>query len=169
MLALETEEKTIIEALLFSSKDPLSIKKIQSIIEDIDAKQIRELIEELNQDYQDRAFQIDEIAGGFLLRTRKEFSPYVSKLQKQKENRLSPSTLEVLAIIAYKQPITKTEIEAVRGVDCTNQIHNLVERELIESKGKMEVPGRPTLWGVTGKFLLHFGLSDLKDLPPLQE
>lgn len=163
--------KRIIEALLFASNDPLSFVKIREITDTfypIRPRILRQLIEELQQDYlsQQRAFRLEEIAQGFILRSCEEYSPYIDLLYRNKRTeKLTHASAEVLAIIAYKQPITKPQIEAIRGVDSSGIIQNLLERQLIESVGKLEAPGRPTLYGITKDFLKHFGLKDITDLP----
>lgn len=169
----ETKElaKRIIEGLLFSSSEPVSLRKLKDILNTLhpfSAADVKELINQLKEDYadQNRAFQIEEIAKGYLLRTCEEYTPYIQLLLKHsRPDRLSHAALEVLAIIAYKQPITRPQIDAVRGVDSSGIVHTLLDRQLIEPCGKLEVPGRPTLYSVTTHFLQHFGLKDRKDLP----
>lgn len=167
--------KHIIEALLFASSDPIPFTKIREITDTIHPLQpriIRGLIQELQEEYrtQQRAFCLEEIAQGFLLRSRKEYSPYIELLYRNKRSeKLSQASAEVLAIIAYRQPITRPQIEAIRGVDCSGIVYNLLERQLITPVGKLEAPGRPTLFGITKDFLKHFGLRDVKDLPQLEE
>ena len=165
--------KHIIEALLFSSGDPISFSKIREIVdtfEPLKPKILRGIIDELQQEYlsQQRSFRLEEIAQGFLLRTCQEYSPYIELLVRNKRTeKLSQAAAEVLAIIAYKQPITRPQIEAIRGVDCSGIVQNLLERQLVEPVGKLEAPGRPTLYGITNDFLKHFGLRDLEQLPQL--
>lgn len=166
---METAEtKKVVEALLFSASDPVPLSKLREIASPeapLTTKEMRALLEELKSEYQERAFDLEEIGGGYLLRTRASYGEYVHLLQsKRRPSRLSQSAAEVLAIIAYRQPITRPAIEAIRGVDCSGQVHALVERELIESKGKLEVPGRPTLYGTTVKFLKQFGLKSCDEL-----
>jgi segregation and condensation protein B len=167
--------KRIIEALLFTSSDPISFNKIREIldhIESIKPKVIRQLIQELREEYisQQRSFRLEEIAQGFVLRTCEEFSPYIELMYRNKRSeKLSQASAEVLAIIAYRQPITRPQIDAIRGVDSSGIIHNLLERQLIEAVGKLEAPGRPTLYGITKDFLKHFGLRDLKELPGVEK
>jgi segregation and condensation protein B len=173
------ELKQILEGLLFSSSEPLSLHTLKAILEPICSldtdtkieKLILDAIGELQENYQkdQRAFQIEEIAKGYILRTRKELAPYIQALFKgRRSERLSQAALEVLAIIAYKQPITRPEIDTLRGVDSSGVIAALQERELIEGVGKLEVPGRPTLYGVTSHFLKHFGWKNLEELPVLK-
>jgi segregation and condensation protein B len=165
--------KRIIEALLFTSSDPISFNKIREItevVEPLKPRVIRELIQELSEEYisQQRSFRLEEIAQGFMLRTCQEYSPYIDLMYRHKRaEKLSQAAAEVLAIIAYRQPITRPQIEAIRGVDCSGIVQNLLERQLIESVGKLEAPGRPTLYGITKDFLKHFGLRDLKELPQI--
>lgn len=168
--------KQIIEGLLFSSSEPLSLQILKTVLEPVYSKiapkaiekDIRQTIDTLNKEYQEqfRAFQIEEIGKGYLLRTRKELAPYLHTLFKgRRSDRLSQAALEVLAIIAYKHPITRPEIEALRGVDSSGVIASLQDRELIEELGRLDVPGRPTLYGVTSHFLKHFGWKSLEEMP----
>ena len=162
--------KRIIEALLFACSDPLSFTKIREVVdtfEPLKPRILRDLIIELQQEYlsQQRSYRIEEIADGFLLRTCEEYSPFIDLLYRNKRSeKLSQASAEVLAIIAYKQPITRPQIEAIRGVDCSGIIQNLLERQLIEPTGRLEAPGRPTLYGTTKDFLQHFGLRDTQEL-----
>lgn len=163
--------KRIIEALLFVSSDPLPFVKIREVVdayECLKPRVIRDLIGELQEEYlsQQRAFRLEEIAQGFLLRTCEEYGPYINILYRNKRTeKLSQASAEVLAIIAYRQPITRPQMEAIRGVDCSGIVQNLLERQLIEPVGKLEAPGRPTLYGITKDFLKHFGLRDIQELP----
>lgn len=163
--------KRIIEALLFSSCTPITFNKIREVTDSVvllRPKILRELLEELQYDYisQQRAFRLEEIAQGFILRTCEEYALYIDLMQRNKRaEKLSQAAAEVLAIIAYKQPITRPQIDAIRGVDSSGTVQSLLERQLIEPLGKLEAPGRPMLYGITKEFLLHFGLRDLKDLP----
>jgi segregation and condensation protein B len=162
--------KRIIEALLFASSDPLPFNKIREIVDTfqpLKPSQLRDLISELQQDYlsQQRAFRLEEIAEGFLLRTCEEYGPFIDLIHRNKRTeKLSQASAEVLAIIAYRQPITRPQIEAIRGVDCSGIVQNLLERQLIEPNGKLEAPGRPTLYVTTKSFLQHFGLKSAGDL-----
>jgi segregation and condensation protein B len=162
--------KRVVEALLFSSSEPLPLQKIREITDSISAlkpRDLRKIIEELQQEYisQQHAFQIEEIAQGYVLRTHEEYAPYIDMLNRQKRGeKLSYASTEVLAIIAYRQPITRSQIDAIRGVDSSGTVAQLLERNLIEPVGKMETAGRPTLYGTTKEFLKHFGLRDISDL-----
>lgn len=167
--------KGVIEALLFASSEPITFEKIREIVEGVHPlkpRTIRTLIQELADEYitQRRSFRLEEIAQGFLLRTCEEFSPYIDILYRNKRGeKLSHPAAEVLAIIAYKQPITRPQIDAIRGVDSSGTIYSLLERQLIEPVGRLEAPGRPTLYGITKDFLKHFGLRDLCELPGMSE
>lgn len=172
MSRMEAQEKRrIIEALILSSPEPLSAARLAEIIPYCDAAQAKDLVNELNTEYgeQDRSFEIWEVAGGYQIRTRAEFSGYLQKLQKERALRLSQAALETLAIIAYRQPVTRAEIEEVRGVDAGAVVKSLLERHLIRIAGQREVPGRPMLYGTTRRFLEVFGLEKLKDLPHLRD
>ncbi len=165
------EKRRIVEALVLSSSEPISAAKLAEIIPYCDVGEVKDLVNELNTEYaeQDRAFEIWEVAGGFQIRTRAEFSGYLQKLQKERALRLSQAALETLAIIAYRQPVTRAEIEDVRGVDAGATVKSLLERHLIRIAGQREVPGRPMLYGTTRRFLEIFGLESLKNLPTLRE
>ena len=166
-----SEKRRIVEALILSSSEPISADKLAEIIPYCNAGQAKDLVNELNTEYveQDRSFEIWEIAGGYQIRTRAEFSGYLQKLQKERALRLSPAALETLAIIAYRQPTTRAEIEDVRGVDAGATVKSLLERHLIRIAGQREVPGRPMVYATTRRFLEVFGLERLKDLPTLRE
>lgn len=166
-----SEKRRIIEALILSSPEPISAARLAEIIPYCNAGQAKDLVNELNTEYveQDRSFEIWEVAGGFQIRTRAEFSGYLQKLQKERALRLSQAALETLAIIAYRQPVTRAEIEEVRGVDAGATVKSLLERHLIRIAGQREVPGRPMLYATTRRFLEVFGLERLKDLPTLRE
>ena len=162
--------KRIIEALLFASPEPLPFAKIREITDTIvplPPRQLRHLLSELKEEYlqEKRAFQLEEIALGYALRTHEAFAPYLELLYRNKRTeKLSLPSTEVLAIIAYRQPITRPQIDAIRGVDSSGTLMQLLERELIEPAGKLETPGRPTLYRTTRGFLKHFGLKDLSAL-----
>lgn len=164
--------KRIIEALLFSTAKPLAIPEIRKILQGAGAKEIEKWIAELREEYQreGRSFELIDIAGGYEIVTRKEYASWLARLELQKKLRqASRSALETLAILAYKQPITRAEIEELRGVDISAVLSTLLERGFIKIVGKKEVPGRPFLYGTTEKFLEHFGLKSLADLPQIGE
>ncbi|WP_347275432.1 SMC-Scp complex subunit ScpB [Candidatus Kuenenia sp.] len=166
------EIKPIVEALLFSAEEPLSSKKICNIIDDVDSALIKEAIDLLQNEYnqQGRAFQIEEIAGGFQLYTLPEYHEWISKLRKKSsETKLSQASLETLAIIAYKQPVLRADVESIRGVQSGQIIRLLMEKDLVKVVGRDESLGHPLLYGTTKKFLEHFGLKNIKDLPKAEE
>ncbi len=165
----DREIKRIIEALLFASSDPLSLQKLKEVIQTqypIRSPELKKLIEKLSQEYKNEghAFQIAEIGGGFLLRTIEQMRPYLELLhQDRRGEKLSRPATEVLAIIAHRQPITRREMEEIRGVDCSGTVVSLMERGLIEPVGRKEAPGRPIQYGITKRFLQHFGLKSLEE------
>lgn len=166
------EAKKIIEVLLFVNESPLSIDKISEVLEGFDKKVIRSIIDQLNEDYAktNRAFSIAEVGGGSQILTDPFYAPWVKKLfVKDRRQRLSTPSLETLAIIAYKQPVTRADIEAIRGVNIEGVLETLLERALIKVAGRKDVAGRPFLYGTTKEFLTHFGLNSLEDLPKLHE
>jgi len=166
------EVKRIVEALLFADPEPISIRKICDIVEGAEAGVIREAIQQLRGEYDthDRVFQIEEIANGFQLLSRPEYHEWISKIRKKSgEGKLSQPALETLSIIAYKQPIIRAEIEAIRGVQSGQMIRTLIEKGLVKITGRDEVLGRPLLYGTTTKFLDHFGLKSIKDLPKVED
>jgi segregation and condensation protein B len=165
------EKRRIVEALILSSSEPISAARLAEIIPYCNPGQAKDLVNELNTEYteQDRSFEIWEVAGGYQIRTRAEFSGYLQKLQKERALRLSQAALETLSIIAYRQPTTRAEIEEVRGVDAGATVKSLLERHLIRIAGQREVPGRPMVYATTRRFLEVFGLERLKDLPTLRE
>lgn len=161
--------KSIIEALLFISGAPLSLKTIKDIIE-LPENKIHRLITELIDEYEDRGMSIIEVAEGFQMATRSVYAHWVKKLITTKiPSRLSRKSLETLALIAYKQPITRAEIEAVRGVNSDGVIKTLLDRKIIKILGRKEVPGRPLLYGTTKEFLHYLGLKSLSELPTFKD
>lgn len=164
--------KKIIEALLFASDRPLILDEIKEVLGDLSQQEVRDLILELKNEYQNtgRSFAISEIAQGFQLTTDPAYAPWLKKLYKiHHKERLTMPSLETLAIVAYKQPITRTEIELIRGVNVDGVINTLLERNLIKITGRKEVIGRPFVYGTTREFLEFFGLKSLEDLPKLEE
>jgi segregation and condensation protein B len=161
----------ILEALIFVSGDPVPPKRLKDVVETSD-EEIRRAIGFLADRYQETGsgFQVMEVAGGYQLRTRPVFSTYVNRfLERKKKVSLSGPALESLAIIAYKQPITRTEIEVIRGVSADGVIKSLLDKRLIKVTGVKDVPGRPNLYGTTRHFLEYFGLNSLGDLPPVED
>ncbi len=162
--------KTIIESLIFCSSAPLNPERIKEITK-VGGKEITQSIEELNQDYEktERSFRIRKIAGGYQFYALGEFSLYLKELVKTKPIILSSPSLETLAMIAYRQPITRLEIENIRGVDSTGVIRNLLGKNLIKIVGKKDVIGKPLLYGTTSFFLKHFGLNSTSELPKIEQ
>jgi segregation and condensation protein B len=160
--------KQVVEALLFSSDRPVTAGRIAQICEAGDGHLIRGIIRELQEEYRagGRAFSIKEIAGGYQLLTRPEFARYVKQLHdRQQQETLSKAALETLAIVAYRQPVMRAEVEDIRGVQCGHILRSLVEKRLIKVVGRSEDLGRPLLYGTTRQFLEAFELRSLKDLP----
>ena len=165
------EQRRIIEALILSSPEPVGIQRLVAIVPGLQPGLAKDRINELNTEYQEqgRGFEIWEVAGGFQLRTRPEFAGYVQQLRKDRPLRLSQAALESLAIVAYKQPLTRAEIEAVRGVDSGAILKSLLDRRLLRILGQRELPGRPQNYGTGKRFREVFGLESLKQLPTLRE
>ncbi|MFH1877432.1 MAG: SMC-Scp complex subunit ScpB [Candidatus Omnitrophota bacterium] len=163
--------KVIIEALLIVSEEGISREEFRSIITDSDGKDIEQALTLLKEEYASdkRAFNIAEIAGKCRIVTKPEFVPWINNLYQRDNEKLSGPSLETLAILAYKQPATRAEIESVRGVNVGGVIKTLLEKEMIEIRGRKDVIGRPLLYGTTEKFLEFFGLNSLDDLPGLRE
>lgn len=169
-LTKHKEIKKILEGLLFSSGEPITLEKMKEIISTLYPIKIRELkmyLDEMNQEYRfsGRAFQVDEVGEGYLLRTTEEVAPYVSLLHHNRRGeKLSHAATEVLAIIAYRAPITRPEIDALRGVDSSGTVASLMERGLIEGVGRKESAGRPMQYATTPRFLNYFGIKQLSEL-----
>ena len=157
-----------LEALLFSTHHPLTTGRLAELLELDTAKPLRKAIKALNTQYEQsgRAFRIEQVAGGYQMLTLPEYGEYLKRLhQKEADAKLTKAALETLAIIAYKQPILRAEIEAIRGVACGETVRSLMEKHLVKIAGRAELPGRPILYGTTKRFLEIFGLNSLKDLP----
>ncbi len=167
------EWKYAIEALLFASDRPLLISEIEGVFSsELTGKEIEGFLAELRSEYdaEARGFRLFEIAGGCQLVTDNKFAPFLKKFfQDREKRRLSRASLETLSVIAYRQPVTRADIEFIRGVNVDGSIASLTEKKLIRVVGKKDAPGRPLLYGTTREFLERFGLSALKDLPPLSE
>jgi segregation and condensation protein B len=165
------ELKNIIESFLFVAEGPLTIDRIHSILAHIDRKKIKNALDELAEEYESRrgGFHLRIIAGGYQIRTRPEYKDWIKRLIQPRAFRLSKAALETIAIIAYKQPIIRSDIEHIRGVDCGGILRMLLERKLIRVLGRKEIPGRPLIYATTKQFLEVFDLKDLKDLPTPKE
>ncbi|TSA19380.1 SMC-Scp complex subunit ScpB [bacterium] len=182
LLQVPTTVKCLVEALIFGAREPLSVRQIQALYEDqgsggaeprkIAYEEIERVVEELNGEYgvSDRSYRIIQIAGGYQFATLPAYAEWLGKLYKEQARRkLSQSSIETLAIIAYKQPITKPELESIRGVNCDYVIKTLLEKDLATIVGRAPTVGRPLLYGTSKEFLKHFGLNDLNDLPRPRE
>jgi segregation and condensation protein B len=166
-----SEQRRIAEALILGSAEPLAPGRVADLIPGGTPKLVRELVEELNAEYaeQRRAFEISYVGGGYQIRTLPEFAPYLQQVQPTRPLRLSRAALETLAIVAYRQPVTRAEVEQIRGVDAGAVTRSLLERKLVRIAGHREVAGRPLLYGTSRRFLEVFGLATLEDLPTLRE
>lgn len=164
------ENKAIIEALLLVAHEPLTIEKIAEIIQ-LEQQDVTHLIDELIQVYdaEGRGFRIINIAGGYQLTTRPEHAPYIEQMFQPMASGLSKAALETLAIIAYRQPVTRSEIEVIRGVKAERTLATLTEKSLIEEVGRRDGPGKPILYGTTKEFLQHFGINSLAELPNIND
>ncbi len=167
----ENRLASIIESLLFVSEDPVSLDKLCSILHEYEREAVREALAHLIESCEasGRGIFVAEVAKGYQLRTCEENTDYVRRLILTKPARFSQSAMETLAIIAYRQPITRAEIEYLRGVDSGGVIKTLLEKKLIKIFGKKDIPGRPLIYGTTKDFLELFSLKDLKSLPTLRE
>jgi segregation and condensation protein B len=166
------ELKAILEAVLFVSPEPVPVARLMSILGTVSKAEVVQalgiLTHDLDQD--GRGIQLVQIAGGYRLVTKQEYGPWLKRMDKAKAaQKLSRSALESLAIIAYKQPLVRSEIEEIRGVETSGVLRTLCERKLVRIVGRKDVPGRPIMYGTTKFFLEHFGLHDLSQLPPLRE
>ncbi|MDR3037763.1 MAG: SMC-Scp complex subunit ScpB [Candidatus Adiutrix sp.] len=164
--------KNVIEGLLFVADEPLSLERLaQAFEEDIPPERLARVVDELINEYEElgRAFVLKPVAGGFQFRTRPELSPYALRLKKKSPARLSRAALETLAIVAYRQPVLRVEVEKIRGVEAGGLIKTLLEKELIRVVGRRDLPGRPMLYGTTRKFLETFDLPGLEALPSIEE
>ena len=161
----------VVEALLFASDAPLETERIREVLDLADAASARALVEELRARYADaeRALTVVEVGGGFRMVTRPELAPWLLRLAKTRTRaRLSRPALETLAIVAYRQPVSRPEVDALRGVNSDGVLDNLLERRLLRIAGRKEAPGRPFLYETTREFLVAFGLRDVGDLPKVE-
>jgi len=164
--------KGILEATLFVSGEPLSVDRMLGVVEGVSRAELVSALQALQADYavEGRGLQLVEVAGGFQIATRPDCAPWIKRLERAKEGaRLSRSAMETLAIVAYKQPVVRAEIEQIRGVDSAAVLKTLLERRLVRIVGRKDAPGRPIMYGTTRQFLQAFGLKDLADLPALRD
>lgn len=168
----EAETASVVEAILFASDKPLSAAKVSGIGEMDGVRVVRKAVEDLNEQYErsGRAFRIVEIAGGYQMQTQPEYNEVISRLSaSRRESRLSQAAMETLAVVAYRQPVLRADIEAIRGVACGEVLRGLMEKNLVHIAGRAEEIGRPILYGTTKHFLEIFGLADLKELPKIEQ
>ena len=163
--------KMIIEALLYAAEKPLSAKEIRTVLSDARESDITGALEVLRNEYEslERSFTLKQVANGYQFRSRSEYAPYIMKMLQKSPSRLSKAAMETLAIIAYKQPILRHEIERFRGVDVGGILRTLLEKGLIKIMGRKELPGRPLIYGTSKRFLEVFDLKNISDLPKLKE
>ncbi len=164
--------KKLIEAIIFTSNKPVTIKELKFYFKEYETKDLRSVLKELIADWEnaEHGFNLVEVSNGYQLRTKAEYSDEIINFNKEiKKFRISKASLEVLAIAAYKQPLTRLEIEQIRGVDCSGVLNQLLDKRLMEIRGRKDVPGKPFLYGTTDEFLETFNLKNIKDLPTLQE
>lgn len=169
----EVNRKSILEAALFASTEPLTIDRLQQLFDERDLPsmpEIKDLLSALKEDYRDRGVELREVASGYRFQAKTDFSSWLQRLWEKKPVRYSRALLETLALIAYRQPISRGEIEEIRGVSVSSDImKKLLDREWIKVVGYRDVPGKPALFGTTRYFLDYFNLKNLTDLPPLEE
>lgn len=164
--------RSVIEALLFASEKPLTIEQVKNVLDNLEGQQIRQLIEELKSEYEqsNRGIRIAEVAGGFQMVTQPALALFLKKLFKGRHvERLSKPALETLAIIAYKQPVTKLEIGSLRNVNVDGVVNSLLDKNLIRIAGRRKAPGRPFVFSTSRQFLEYFGLKSLEELPKIEE
>ncbi len=165
-------QKQVVEALIFASDAPLSENKIATLVDGLTGHRVNQIVEELNREYKKshRTFFIKKVAGGFQFASRAEYANWIKKLYKGRAKpRLSQASLETLAIVAFKQPVTRTEIDAIRGVDSGGVLKTLLERNFITIAGRADTVGKPLLYKTTDEFLKYFGLNDISELPKPKE
>jgi len=169
---MDVTVESVIEAVLFASDEPLSAQRLVNIVDTGSVKQVRQCVENLNAKYDDGnfAFRIEQLAGGYQMMTLSTYNIWLKKLLRARtDTKLSQAALETLAIISYKQPVIRADVEAIRGVAAGEMIRSLMYKGLVKIVGRAEVLGRPMLYGTTRKFLDSFGLNTLKDLPKIEE
>ncbi|MBU1742752.1 MAG: SMC-Scp complex subunit ScpB [Proteobacteria bacterium] len=166
-----TDQKRAVEAILFAAEGPLPLGRLAEVLGVTDQDALKRSVEELAAEYDPlrMAFGVVEVAGGYQIRTRPEFAHWLRRLKKSQLARLSRAALETLAVVAYKQPVMKSEIDLIRGVETGGVLKSLLEKELIRVVGRKDVPGRPLIYGTTTRFLEVFDLKDLSALPTLEE
>ena len=161
----------IIECIVFTAEAPLTLDRLCELLTEFERDEIKAALKTLVESYEERdgGIHLFEVAGGWQFRTRPDFQAYVTRHIKSKSAKFSQSALETLAIVAYRQPITRVEVEHLRGVDCGGVLKSLLDKRLVRILGKKDIPGRPLIYGTSKEFLEVFGLKDLKSLPTLKE
>ena len=170
--SMERDElKSIVENVLLAADQPVNVAELEKIfLNTAEKNDLQVILEELKEEYQSRNLQILEVADGYQLCTRHEFNEWIRKFLKlDRSSRLSQPSLDTLSIIAYKQPLTRQEVDDIRGVDSSGVVKTLLEKKVIGPAGRKKVPGRPIMYRTTQKFLEYFGLKDLSDLPTLED
>ena len=163
------EQQLIIESLLFVASEPLLQSDIDRVFDGDDTPSLDDAIIDINTKYSDSAFEVKAVGEGYMLVTKKEFEPFISKYMPTKKLMLSNASLEVLAIVAYKQPISRIDIESIRGVDCKGVLKNLLSKNLIKIQGRDDSIGKALLYKTTDDYLKHFGISNLSEMPTPDE
>jgi segregation and condensation protein B len=165
------EKTAILEALIFASETPLSVERVADILPDTEKNEILFLLEDLVREYESRkgGISLAQVAGGFQFRTREGMAPWIRKLKASRPSMLSPAALETLAVVAYRQPLVKSEIDRIRGVDASGALKGLLDKKLVRIVGRKDVPGKPIIYGTARRFLEVFNLRDLSELPTLRE
>jgi segregation and condensation protein B len=168
---MKEEKLAILEALIFASETPLTPERAADVLTDMEKKEILPLFEELGREYETRGggILLVQVAGGFQFRTRPEMATWIRKLKSARPAMLSPAALETLAVVAYRQPLVKSEIDRIRGVDVSGALKGLLEKKLVRIVGRKDVPGKPIIYGTTKRFLEVFNLKDLSELPTLRD
>jgi len=163
--------QAIIESLIFAADSPLSLDRICDLLPEHEREAVKAALSDLARLHEERGggFCLAEVGGGWQFRTHSDLQEYVARLARVKTAKFSPSALETLAIVAYRQPVTRTEVEYLRGVDCGGVLKTLLDKRLVRILGKKDIPGRPLIYGTSKEFLEVFGLKDLKGLPTLKE
>ena len=163
--------RAIVEALVFASDSPLTVDRLRDVLGETDRKAVQEILQDIELEYRQRsgALCLMEVAGGYQFRTKTDYAPWIRKLRGIRPVPLSPAAMETLSVVAYRQPVTRQEIEKIRGVDVSGSLKGLLEKKLIRIVGRKNVPGKPIMYGTTKRFLEVFDLKDLSELPTLRE
>jgi segregation and condensation protein B len=163
--------RAIVEALVFASETPLSVERLKDILGNQDRKAILEVLQDIELEYRQRvgSLCLMEVAGGYQFRTKTDYAPWIKKMRGIRPVPLTPAAMETLSVVAYRQPVTRQEIEKIRGVDVSGSLKGLLEKKLVRIVGRKNVPGKPIMYGTTKRFLEVFDLKDLSELPTLRE